>query len=475
LLSAQTITTEYWAADAVCTGTGTTSTDAGQDKGCRGKVKSITNALGQTTQYEAYDAHGRPLAIRKHDGLLTTMSYTSRDWLASMAVNGKTTNYEYDGVGLIKTATFSNGTELSYQYDNAHRLTRVSDNLGNSISYVLDSMGNRVSEISKDPEGNVKQQLARIVNNLNRVTQVTEATTAPTQEITTTYEYDAQGNRIEYTYDAVGRVQSVTLQSNNESTTLMSDISYNHFTDVNGWTWGNGSKWYRQYDLNGRVTGYPLGATSAGGLVRTVVYDAVNRIRAMTHTGDGSGPQSPTLFDQRFEYDDLNRLTQFTVNNLSQTYLYDANGNRPQVQQGAAGYANDIALTSNRLQRAAGPEGTRNFTYDAEGNIKTDGTLSFEFALHGRMRSVNSPAGKTTYWYNALGQRVRKTGQDTTYYFYDGEGRVLGEYDRNSNAIQETVYLDNMPVVVLKQEQGNTVPYYIYADHIHTACDHTRQ
>jgi YD repeat-containing protein len=42
------------------------------------------------------------------------------------------------------------------------------------------------------------------------------------------------GNRIEYTYDGVGRVQSVTLQSNNQSTTLMSDISYNHFTDVNG-------------------------------------------------------------------------------------------------------------------------------------------------------------------------------------------------------------------------------------------------
>jgi RHS repeat-associated protein len=63
---------------------------------------------------------------------------------------------------------------------------------------------------------------------------------------------------------------------------------------------------------------------------------------------------------------------------------------------------------------------------------------------------------------------VKKTGQDTTYYFYDGEGRVLGEYDRNGNAIQETVYLNNMPVVVLKPEQGSTVPYYIYADHINT-------
>jgi RHS repeat-associated protein len=63
---------------------------------------------------------------------------------------------------------------------------------------------------------------------------------------------------------------------------------------------------------------------------------------------------------------------------------------------------------------------------------------------------------------------VRKTGQDTTYYFYDGEGRVLGEYDRNGNAIQETVYLNDMPVVVFKQDQGNTVPYYIYADHTNT-------
>jgi RHS repeat-associated protein len=204
------------------------------------------------------------------------------------------------------------------------------------------------------------------------------------------------------------------------------------------------------------------------------VYDAANRIRAMTHTGEGSGPQSPALFDQRFEYDDLNRLTQFSVNNLSQAYLYDANGNRTQVQQGATGYSNDIDPASNRLQRAAGPGGTRNFTYDPEGNIKTDGTLSFEFALHGRMRSVSGSVGKTTYWYNALGQRVKKAGQsgipgqDATYYVYDGEGRVLGEYDRNGNAIQETVYLNDMPVVVLKPEQGGTVPYYIYADHINT-------
>jgi hypothetical protein len=102
----------------------------------------------------------------------------------------------------------------------------------------------------------------------------------------------------------------------------------------------------------------------------------------------------------------------------------------------------------------------------------------------GKVKSVTNALGQIThyeaYWYNALGQRVRKTGQDTTYYFYDAEGRVLGEYDRNGSAIQETVYLDNMPVVVLKPEQGSTVPYYIYADHIntpqqHTACDHPRQ
>jgi YD repeat-containing protein len=165
-----TITTEYWAADAVCTGTGT-----GSEKGCRGKVKSVTNALGQITHYDAYDAHGRPTAIRDANGLLTEIRYTSRGWMTAITVDGETTEYEYDGVGLVKSTTMSDGTTIAYQYDPVHRLTGISDSLGNSAIYLLDKMGNRLSEVVNDPTGSMKSQVARVLDNLSRLKKITGA------------------------------------------------------------------------------------------------------------------------------------------------------------------------------------------------------------------------------------------------------------------------------------------------------------
>jgi RHS repeat-associated protein len=432
------------------------------------QIRQITDPRNLTTQYGMNNL-GDQINLRSPDTGNRSAKYdTGGNMIQQIDARGVTEKRKYDALNRVTHVEWVGATKSAtpvvprqYIYDQGvngtGRMTGIIDESGHT-EFSYDLRGRMLGKVQTVVTGSVQKTFS-MSQTFGKIGSATGSITSLTYP---------SGNRIAFTYDAVGRVRSVTLESNNQSTTLISDISYNHFTGTNGWIWGNGSKWYRNYDLSGRVTHYPLGDVAAGGLERTVVYDAASRIRAMTHTGDGVGPQAPALFDQRFEYDHLNRLTQFTVNDLSQTYLYDANGNRTQVQQGAAAYANDIDPASNRLQRAAGPGGTRNFTYDAEGNIKTDGTLTFGFALHGRMRSISSTAGKTTYWYNALGQRVRKTGQDTTYYFYDGEGRVLGEYDRNGSAIQETVYLNNMPVVMFKQEQGNTVPYYIYADHINT-------
>ncbi|MFC0583873.1 RHS repeat-associated core domain-containing protein, partial [Ralstonia solanacearum] len=51
-----------------------------------------------------------------------------------------------------------------------------------------------------------------------------------------------------------------------------------------------------------------------------------------------------------------------------------------------------------------------------------------------------------------------------TRYVYDEAGHLLGEYDQSGNAIQETVYLGDTPVVTIKSGTG----YYVYADQIDT-------
>jgi len=67
---------------------------------------------------------------------------------------------------------------------------------------------------------------------------------------------------------------------------------------------------------------------------------------------------------------------------------------------------------------------------------------------------------------SANNQRVKKTNTDTnetTLYAWTSD-RIFGEYDAQGNLIQETVYLGNTPVGILKPEGV----YRIYADQIDT-------
>ena len=76
----------------------------------------------------------------------------------------------------------------------------------------------------------------------------------------------------------------------------------------------------------------------------------------------------------------------------------------------------------------------------------------------------------TTYVYNALGQRVRKSiGGNSTFFVYDQFGHLLGEYGTAGALIQETVWLNKTPVAVLKPNgSGGVNVSYIHADHLDT-------
>lgn len=62
-----------------------------------------------------------------------------------------------------------------------------------------------------------------------------------------------------------------------------------------------------------------------------------------------------------------------------------------------------------------------------------------------------------SYLYNGLEQRVKKSGvaslvpSGAGYYFYDEGGRLLGEYNAQLVPLYETVYLNDMPVALIKQ------------------------
>jgi YD repeat-containing protein len=146
----------------------------------KGDLQSITNAAGHVTQFTLYDVAGRVRQMVDAKGVVTDTTYTPRGWVASTTVTppggtARTTSYTYDAVGQLTQAVMPDGSTLGYSYDAAHRLTGVTDAKGNAVSYTLDSMGNRVGEQLKDPQGNLQRSISRVYDALNRVQQITGA------------------------------------------------------------------------------------------------------------------------------------------------------------------------------------------------------------------------------------------------------------------------------------------------------------
>ena len=71
---------------------------------------------------------------------------------------------------------------------------------------------------------------------------------------------------------------------------------------------------------------------------------------------------------------------------------------------------------------------------------------------------------RAAYRYNALGERVRKSGTSVTYYHYDLEGRLLAETDASGQTRAEYLYLGNEPLALSRSGQL----YYYHNDHLGT-------
>jgi RHS repeat-associated protein len=215
-------------------------------------------------------------------------------------------------------------------------------------------------------------------------------------------------------------------------------------------------------------------------------------MNAYTHTLASTGAAQASL-DHAFNYDDGDRLTQWTQNTTIHTYNYDLSGNRQTLGiVGLSPYTYTTAATSNRLTTLTAPAGTpptlpsKTNTYDAAGNLTADNTITLGYSDRGRLKQISKVLGGTTkttaYLFNGLEQRLKKSGPTdqvvtgTIYYAYDEASHTIGEYDANLKVIYETVYLNDTPVAVLKQQTTGTAPstttttsvYYVYSDQIET-------
>jgi RHS repeat-associated protein len=399
-----------------------------------GRLKHATDALLGVTSY-SYNQRSNVTSVTDPNGRTTNYAYTGfGDVLSQDSPDTGLTSNTFDTAGNLKTNSDARGVVATQTYDALNRISAVnySQNgvLLQAISYSYDSAANGIGKIAAVSDSN--HSISWSYDSWGRVASKTQTVGALVR--TVQYQYQnghlhsltlPSGNVVTYEVNLNGEVISVQVGT----TTILSAVTYEPFGSINGWVWGNGSGFGRAFREDGRLASVSSDNTGIGNLAFT--YDLASRITAVDRSN--SAPNSWAL-----AYDNLDRLTSATTSTRNLSWSYDAIGNR---------------LTQVGYQEAS---------YPAEG-------MSFSFDPRGRMGSVTVGSSTTSYVYNALGQRVRKAAGASTpiNFVYDEVGHLVGEYTDGGVLIQETVWLQDMPVATIRPSASGSVDvFYVHSDHL---------
>ncbi|WP_369944440.1 RHS repeat-associated core domain-containing protein [Xanthomonas medicagonis] len=371
-----------------------------------GDLWKTSNALGQVTEYLAYDGAGRVLSVKNANGVVTDFTYHPRGWLTASKVRGpddsnesddRITLIDYWPTGLVKQVTQPDGAFTRYTYDAAQRLTDVADNAGNTIHYTLDNAGNRAKEDTKDASGTLKRTLSRVYNQLGQL-----ATKATAQGNPTDFGYDADGNTKTVT-DALGHVTQNDHDPLNRLARTLQDVG------------GIAVETKFGYDALDNLTK----VTDPKGLDTTYAYNGLGDLTKLT---------SPDTGVTTYTYDSAgNRATQTDARNVKTTYGYDA---------------------LNRLTQVTYPTSSLNVTYTYDVSQAT--CASGETYAVGRLARMQDGSGSTDYCYDRFGDLVRKV--QTT----NGKVFVLRYAYTKAGQLSRLTYPDGAVVDYVRNAQGQT-------------------
>ena len=460
-------------------GTAAVTTTFGYDND--GNATSIAAPLSRNTA-ESYDALNRVSSITDPGTGVTTFGYDAEDDLTSVRdPRNLTTSYGHDGFGNLTSLVSPDTGTTTNTYDSAGNLSTATDARGAVATYGYDAL-NRVTSIAYSLSGTTDQTLAftydQGTDGIGHLTSASDANhsmsfsydalgemTGVSQVVggvtrSTTYGYTSgnllsiitpSGQSVTYGYNANHQVTSIAVNG----TTVLSNVSYEPFGPIDGWTWGNGAAFSRSFSGDGSISGI-----SSPGSQETLSYDNASRITGITNTASGAS-------NWTYGYDPLDRLTGATSSSVTEGWAYDADGNRLS-ETGTSPSTYSISSSSNQITGITGVL-ARTYAYDAGGNTLGDSTDTDTYNDAGRLKTITNTSGTTTFIYDALGQMIKAGGPSgSILYAYDQAGHLVGEYDGSGNLIQETVWLGDIPVATLRPGGSSIAVYYVVTDQIDT-------
>ena len=451
--------------------------------GSCGQVKTITDALNHVTSFTSYNSHGQPLTITDPNGIVTTLMYDGRMRLTSRNKGGESTVFTYWPTGLLKTVTLPDNSYVLYTYDNAHRLTKISDGQGNYIQYNLDAMGNRLSDRAYDPTNTLHKVVYRTYNALGELYQQIGA--ANSQAVTTTYGYDADGNQTTIgapmsrntttAYDKLNRISTVTDPGNGQSSFsydaydnltsvydplyFQTQYSYNNLGDLTAISSRDTGTTTKTYDTGGNLAT----STDARGAVSTYSYDALNRVTSAAYSLGSTTDQTITFTYDAGTYG-KGRLTGESDATHGVSWAYDALGR----VTGKTQTANGIALTvgyaygSGNLTTVTTPSGQSiGYSYNANhqiAGITLNGSSVLSGATYEPMGPVNGwtwgNGTATSRTYDSDGKTAQISSAGVKTYAYDNAFRITGIADTSTGALNWTYGYDALDRITSGSASG---------------------
>ncbi|MCP3097667.1 FG-GAP-like repeat-containing protein [Myxococcus sp. K15C18031901] len=374
----------------------------------------------------------------------------------------------YSAFGQVRTQTDGNGNTVTRTYDGLGRATSISNQPAASGSPA------QVTSLSWDTA----------LNGLGALHQATSP-----DGVVQTYEYDALGRpaherwnvqgqeyRLSMTYDALGRLQTLgypEVAGRARMGVFYDYTAFGHLAAVRNVNTGHAYWTATARNAAGLLTGETFG----NGVTSTRRYDALNQLRFIDTTGAaGSVQQLAYVYEDNgnlksrvdrlaqvtedFQYDALNRLTQWKVNkgcnnalfqygydvlgNLTyrssklgttsqapfeeRTYVYGAGSAGPHAvtSVGADAYAYDGNGNLRQRQLAGGALRQLAYTYFNLPSQVTEGTRQWTFGYdaHQRRTFKQDNQGASTVYIGGLYER--RTRPDTTishvFYVPGGDG-----------------------------------------------------
>jgi RHS repeat-associated protein len=434
------------------------------------RVTSITDPLSQVTRFE-YDSASNLTALVDPLGQRTTLTYNSAGQpLTVTDPLGHVTHFEYNAVGDLTATVDPLGHRTAREYDAVSRLTRQLNALGQATTFGYDQL-NRL-ETGLDRVGGVTRFGYDPNGNLLTVTDARGSTTLHTYEsmdrlatrtdpvgASESFAYDGLGNLTRHT-DRKGQVATFGYDPLNRRVGgIYADATTSFAYDGGGRlvqaTDSLGGTVVNQYDALDRL----LAQTTSLGTI-SYQHDALGRRTTMTAPGQAPASYAYdsasrlTAITQasqlvQFEYDLAGRRTRLTLpNQVSTEYQYDAASQTiALIYRNVAGVLGDLSYqydpTGNRLAvggtfartllpdpvaaatyDAANRQRAWNgltLTYDANGNVITDGTTSYTWDTRDRLSALSGAGPPAAFRYDPLGRRRHKTiGGIETQFHHDG-------------------------------------------------------